>query len=134
MLKSKSVTPTLQNLRHSLLKKVKDLVPNHSILKKKLLNGKDDVCNDIMALAPLSYISQETTSPDNDKDDTTKEAEATNEVKAVDSSVDTASGGSKCGEGDNPTRVAELELKVAALEQEIARCRVSKMQGGRNQQ
>ena len=134
ILKSKNVVPTLHNLRSALLKKVNDFIPNHSILKKKLLNSKDDVCNDIMTLAPLSYISQET--HETDKEDNTLaivqnesdvqinnntiEAAATKEVRTVDSGIDTASGCSKCGAGDNPTRVAELELKVAALEQEIA--------------
>ena len=42
-------------------------------------------------------------------------------VRTVDSNVDTASGCSKCGEVGNPTRVAELELKVATLEQDVAR-------------
>ena len=113
------------------------MIPNHSILKKQLLTNKDDVCNDIMALTPFSYISQENISPDNDEGDdtihtvqnesdiemnnnTAPDAAAT-DVRIVDSSVDTASGCSKCGEVGNPTRVAELELKVATLEQEVAR-------------
>ena len=112
---------TLQSLRSALQGKVASLIPSHTILKKELSNDKPNLCNDIMELFPLSYISPKSIPLNVDKNNKILSlAQTTEDVTILDASVATASGCSNCVKTDNPTRVAELEQKVAALEQEVA--------------
>ena len=80
------------------------------------------ICDDIIALTPLSYISQGATPLNNDNGDNTlhpvqdeQDENGTDEVTVIGTSGATAPGCSKCGADDNSARVAQLEEEVATL-------------------
>ena len=120
IMEKRKISPTLQGLWAALIRKATSLVPTNSILHQPLENNMKSICDDIIALTPLSYISQGATPLNNDNGDNTlhpvqdeQDENGTDEVTVIGTSGATAPGCSKCGADDNSARVAQLEEEVA---------------------